>query len=56
MKLLLKLISFIGLILTVVPAFLVFAGTIELQMHKNLMLMGTLLWFIPAPFWMSRKS
>ena len=56
MKLLLKLISFIGLVLTVVPAFLVFAGTIDLSMHKNLMLAGTLLWFIPAPFWMSRKS
>jgi high-affinity Fe2+/Pb2+ permease len=56
MKLLLKLISFIGLALTVIPAFLVFAGTIDLSMHKNLMLAGTLFWFIPAPFWMGRKN
>jgi high-affinity Fe2+/Pb2+ permease len=56
MKLLLKLISFIGLALTIIPAFLVFAGTIDLVTHKNLMLAGTLLWFIPAPFWINRKT
>lgn len=56
MKLLLKLISFIGLALTVVPAFLVFVGTLELNMHKNLMLIGTLLWFIPTPFWINKKT
>lgn len=56
MKILLKLLSFIGLLLTVVPSFMVFAGTIDLSMHKNLMLAGTLLWFIPAPFWMNKKT
>lgn len=52
MSSLLKLGSLIGLGLTVVPAFLVFAGTIPWETHATLMLVGTLLWFITAPFWM----
>jgi len=52
MSLLLKLGSLVGLGLTVVPAFLVFAGTISWDAHATLMLVGALLWFITAPFWM----
>jgi hypothetical protein len=52
MKLTLKLISFIGLLLTVVPSFLVYSGTIAFTQHKTLMLIGTLLWFTTAPFWL----
>jgi hypothetical protein len=56
MKQLLKYISFLGLLLTVVPSFLVFAGTIDIGMHKILMLVGTFLWFIPAPFWIKKSQ
>lgn len=56
MKTLTKLISVIGLGLTIVPAFLVFFQKITLQRHYNLMLIGTILWFISAPFWMNKKS
>jgi len=56
MKTLTKLISVTGLGLTIVPAFLVFFQKITLQSHYHLMLIGTILWFISAPFWMNKKS
>lgn len=52
----LKIISAIGLILTLGPSVLVFLGLISLETHKILMLIGTVLWFVATPFWMYRKS
>jgi hypothetical protein len=52
MKTLFKLGSFVGLGLTVVPAFLVFAGRLEWNTHAVLMGIGALLWFVTAPLWM----
>lgn len=52
MSLLLKFLSAVGLGLTVVPAFLVFAGRLPWETHATLMLVGTVLWFVTAPFWM----
>jgi len=54
MTTLLSLISVAGLGLTVVPAFLVFAGAIAWRTHAALMLVGTVLWFATAPFWMGK--
>lgn len=54
MTAILKAISFVGLALTIVPAFLVFAGIIVWDTHATLMLLGTVLWFGSAPFWMGR--
>ena len=56
MKPLLKAVSFVGLALTVVPAFLVFAGLVTWHRYATLMLVGTLLWFISAPFWMKHHE
>ncbi len=56
MKIILKIISAIGLILTLVPSFMVFSGTITIDSHKWLMLLGTILWFSSAPFWMNKKA
>lgn len=56
METLLKVISAAGLALTVVPAFLVFNGTIEWGTHATLMLIGTLMWFGSAPFWMKKET
>ena len=56
MKAILKLISIIGLILTLAPSFLVFTGSITMDMNKWLMLIGTILWFLSAPFWMNKKA
>lgn len=52
---LLKILSFAGLGLTVLPAFFVFAGSISWELHATLMLVGTVLWFGTAPFWMKEK-
>lgn len=56
MKIFQKAISLIGLALVVIPAFLVFAGIIDWERHALLMLLGTLLWFGSAPFWMKDKK
>ena len=52
----LKYVSFICLALTIIPAFLVFNGSISLDQNKNLMAIGTLGWFLTAPFWMRQKK
>ena len=56
MRTLLKLVSFVGLGLTVVPSFLGFAGRIAWATHAALMLVGTVLWFASAPFWMLKAK
>ena len=53
---LLMLLSALGLLLTLVPAFLVMAGRLSLSQHYGWMLGGTLLWFVTAPFWMNRQG
>lgn len=52
MKAILRVLSAVGLAFTVVPAFFVFAGAITWETHARWMLVGTLLWFVTAPFWM----
>lgn len=56
MILLLKILSFTGLALTIVPSLLVFTDTISFNMHTNLMVVGMLLWFGTSPFWMKEKK
>jgi len=56
MTLVFKLLSVLALLLTLVPALLVFAGTLQLNQHYTLMLIGALLWFLSAPFWMLKKK
>lgn len=55
MRYVLKAGSFIGLGLTVVPAFLVFSGALTWDTHAVLMAVGALLWFATAPFWMVKE-
>lgn len=52
MKPILKLLSGLGLALTVGPAFLVLSGALTWQAHARWMLVGTVIWFVTAPFWM----
>jgi hypothetical protein len=54
LKTLLKIISIIGLILTLLPSLLVFYKRIEFNWHLNLMVLGMVLWFSTAPFWMKK--
>ncbi|MCD6596695.1 MAG: hypothetical protein J7L04_03355 [Bacteroidales bacterium] len=56
MKSLLKIISLIGLLVTIIPSFLVFADVIAPDTNKLLMIAGTLLWFSTAPFWMNKET
>ena len=47
MKILLKLVSMAGLILTIIPSIGVFYEVISPEENKYFMLIGTLLWFGP---------
>ena len=50
----LQTISFCGLALSIIPAFLVYGGAIDKRTYLNLMLLGMLLWFSTATFWIKR--
>lgn len=52
----LKIISFLGLALTIVPSLFVFKGVIEIKVHYQLMIVGMIMWFGTVPFWMRSKS
>ena len=56
MRIFLIIVSAIGLILTIVPSFFVLAGSMELDMNKNLMFLGTALWFVTVPFWINKPK
>jgi hypothetical protein len=55
MKLLLKIGSLIGLLLTMSPPILIFLGKIDLDTTKLLMTIGMVAWFSTAPFWINKK-
>jgi hypothetical protein len=52
----LKIVSFTGLVLTIVPSMLVFGGMIDVALHKQLMAVGMVLWFSCAYFWINKEK
>ncbi|WP_299530136.1 hypothetical protein [Ulvibacterium sp.] len=56
MKAVLKIISYLGLALTIIPVFFVLGGSLDDASYKTLLLVGTLCWFFTAPFWMFGKK
>lgn len=50
------IISVVSLGLTLLPSFFVYSGEITLETSKNLMLAGTIGWFISASFWINPKK
>jgi hypothetical protein len=56
MKKLLLAISFLGLALVIGPSLAYLAGTAGKDTMTNLMMLGTLLWFVSVPLWMGRES
>ena len=50
-KLILQIISFIGLALSIIPAFLLFGGMLAKDTYLQLMVVGMVLWFGTALFW-----
>lgn len=47
----LKFISYCGLALSLIPALMVYHGTITKETYYNLMILGMILWFSTAIFW-----
>jgi hypothetical protein len=56
MKILLSILGLAALLATVLPSVLVYFGAIELGTHKTLMVIGMILWFVTAPFFMKKKD
>jgi len=56
MKLFLKTLSYIGLVLTLIPCFLVFTTVISPELSKMLMITGTFLWFGTSVFWIKKDK
>lgn len=56
MRILLIVISIIGLMLTIIPSMLVFTQNITLETHKYLMAIGMILWFGTAVFWIKEQD
>lgn len=50
----LQTISFTGLALSIIPAFLVFGGLLSRQIYFHLMVAGMLMWFGTAVFWIRK--
>lgn len=55
MSLVLKIISYLGLGLTIVPSALLLAGFPSAQ-HTLLATIGMVLWFATAPFWINKNQ
>ena len=56
MKSILKIVSVAGLVLTLLPSILVFMDLLELQQHKMLALVGSVMWLGTAPFWLNKNK
>lgn len=49
-------LSIVCLLLTLLPSFFVYLQMISLETNKILMLIGTIGWFLTAPFWMNKNK
>lgn len=56
LKIALIMISLAGLVLTIVPSVLVFMQEITLDEHKQMMLIGMLMWFLTSPYWLKEQE
>ncbi len=56
MRPLLKIISILGLLLTLLPSFFVFMKLIDFELNKVLMLIGSIMWFSSFPFWIDKPA
>ncbi|MBA7582474.1 hypothetical protein ES708_24402 [subsurface metagenome] len=54
MRLVLKIISYIGIGLTIIPSILFLMDIIELSQLKLYMLIGVFVWFGSAVFWIGK--
>ncbi|MBN7803277.1 hypothetical protein J0A67_20545 [Algoriphagus aestuariicola] len=56
MKNILKIVSFAGLVLSIVPPVLLFLGKLEMDPMKLWMGVGMVAWMVTAPFWINKSS
>ena len=56
MKIVLKIISLLALLMTVLPSILFLMGSVALEQVKLLMLIATVVWFVVTPLWMWKKE
>ncbi|WP_373399899.1 hypothetical protein V8V91_09845 [Algoriphagus halophilus] len=56
MKTLLKIASYLALLLTIVPPLMYFKSMISLDSSHLYMTIGMFLWFGTAPFWINKKK
>jgi hypothetical protein len=56
MKIALKLISFSGLALTIIPPIIFFSGGILMDTMKLWMVIGMIAWMVSAPLWVNKKN
>jgi len=56
MKIMIQVISYIGLAFTIIPSILFLSGSMELTRVKLIMVIATIVWFASTPFWMEKKS
>lgn len=49
-------LAILGLVLTILPSILTFAGVLPFEQHKWLMTIGTILWLGTAPFVMQKSE
>jgi len=54
MRMSLKMVSWLGLVLTLLPSLLVFGGVLSLDAFESLVLAGSVLWLATAPFWINQ--
>ena len=56
MKSILQILSFAGILLTIVPPVLYFMELISRSSQNLWMFAGTIIWFASATFWLGRKK
>ena len=56
MKKIARVVSCLALAATLVPAVLFFSDAMALPAARLWMLVGALVWFVAAPFWMEHKA
>lgn len=56
MRLVLQIISWLALVMTVLPPLIYFSGKMELTTVIWLLNAASIVWFVVTPFWMDRKK
>jgi len=56
MKVVLPIVSLLGLAAVIGPPVAYLAGSLDKGPMTTCMLIGTVVWFVTVPFWMGRKA